>query len=59
MITKTSQSGHVAYGLLEFMIDTVNDLNQLPVDVPMGSTAFCIEDGSVYVINSSGEWVEI
>lgn len=59
MITKTSQSGHTAYGLQEFIIDTVNDLNYLPVDVLMGSTAFCIEDSSVYMINSSGEWVEI
>ena len=59
MITKTSQSGHTAYGLQEFIIDTVNDLNYLPVDVLMGSTAFCIENSSVYMINSSGEWVEI
>lgn len=59
MITRTSQSGHTAYGLQEFIIDTVNDLNYLPVDVLMGSTAFCIEDSSVYMINSSGEWVEI
>lgn len=59
MIAKTSQSGHVAYGLQEFVIDTVNDLNLLPINVPMGSTAFCIEDSSVYMINSSGEWVEI
>ena len=59
MITKTSQSGHVAYGLLEFMIDTVDDLNHLPIDALMGSTAFCIETGSVYVLNSKGEWKEV
>ena len=59
MITKTSQSGHATYGLKEFIIDTVNDLKYLPVNVPMGSTAFCIENSSVYMINSSGEWVEI
>lgn len=59
MITRTSQSGHVAYGLQEFVIDAVNDLNYLPIDAPMGSTAFCIENSSVYMINGSGEWVEI
>ena len=48
MINTTSTSGHTAYGLKD-----------LPINVPMGSTAFCIEDGSVYMINSSGEWVEI
>lgn len=59
MITKISQSGHVAYGLQEFMIDTVKDLNQLPINIPMGSTAFCIETGSVYVLNGKREWKEV
>ena len=59
MITKTSQSGHVTYGLLEFMIDTVNDLDQLPINAPMGSTAFCIETGSVYILNGKHEWKEV
>ena len=59
MINTTSNSGHAAYGLKDYVIDTVNDLNYLPIDAPMGSTAFCIENSSVYMINSSGEWVEI
>lgn len=59
MINTTSTSGHTAYGLKDFVIDKKADLQNLPVNMPMGSTAFCIEDGSVYMINSSGEWVEI
>lgn len=59
MIKITSTSGHTAYGLKDFVLDKKTDLQDLPVDAPMGSTAFCIEDGSVYMINSSGEWVEI
>lgn len=59
MVRITSQSGHTAYGLKNFVLDTKADLDDLPVDELMGSTAFCIEDGSVYMINSSGEWVEI
>lgn len=59
MIITTSNSGHTAYGLKDYVIDKKADLQNLPVDVPMGSTAFCIEDSSVYMINSSGEWVEI
>ena len=59
MINTTSNSGHAAYGLKDYVIDKKIDLQNLPVDVPMGSTAFCIEDSSVYMINSSGEWVEI
>ena len=59
MINTTSTSVRTAYGLKDFVIDKKSDLQNLPVNVPMGSTAFCIEDGSVYMINSSGEWVEI
>lgn len=59
MINLLSQSGHTTYGLKDFIIDTKADLDNLPVDVPAGCTAFCIEDSSAYMINSSGEWVEI
>lgn len=59
MITIISNSGQTAYGLKDYVIDKKADLQDLPVNVPMGSTAFCIEDSSVYMINSSGEWVEI
>lgn len=59
MITIISNSGQTAYGLKDYVIDKKADLQALPVNVPMGSTAFCIEDSSVYMINSSGEWVEI
>lgn len=59
MIITTSNSGHTAYGLKDYVIDRKADLEDLPVDVPMGSTAFCIEDSSVYMINGFREWVEI
>ena len=59
MIITSSNSGHTAYGLKDYVIDRKADLEDLPVDVPMGSTAFCIEDSSVYMINGSREWVEI
>ena len=59
MIIITSNSGHTAYGLKNYIIDKKVDLQNLPVDVPMGSTAFCFFFSSVYIINSSGEWVEI
>lgn len=59
MITVISNSGHTAYGLKDYVIDKKADLQDLPIDISMGCTAFCIEDGSVYMINSSGEWVEI
>lgn len=59
MITSVSQSGHVKYGVQEFIIDTLADLDSLPLDVPMGSTAFCIETSTVYMLNGKKEWREI
>lgn len=59
MITKLSQSGHTAYGLQEFAVDTPEDLDYLPVDAPMGSTAIVISTSAVYMINGEGKWVEL
>lgn len=59
MVNVLSNSGHTAYGLREYVIDTVADLEDLPIEVPVGSTAFCIATSAVYMINSSREWVEI
>lgn len=35
MIITTSNSGHTAYGLKDYVIDKKIDLQNLPVDVPM------------------------
>lgn len=51
------QSGHVTYGLCQFVIDSSADIENLPLDIPMGSTAFCIEDGKTYTLNGDSEWV--
>ena len=59
MISQLRQSGHKTYGLQEFVCDTPEDLDDLPVDAKMGSTAFVISTSSLYMINSQGEWVEI
>ena len=54
-----SQSGHTAYGLKEFALDTPEDLNNLPIDITPGSIAFIISTGSVYMLNNQSEWVEV
>lgn len=59
MINITSSGGHTAYGHKEFMIDTVADLDDLPINIPMGSVAFCIATSDVYMLNGSREWVKI
>ena len=56
MISIISNSGHVAHGIKEFVLDTQNDLENLPVDIQAGSKAYIIETGISYILNSQGEW---
>ena len=59
MINMSSQSGHTTYGLKEYILDTPEDLQDLPITDKMGSTAFIISTSQVYMINSKGEWKEV
>lgn len=54
------KTGHYTANVYEYVCDTRSDIASLPTsgDVPQGSTANVIADGSVYKINSSGTWVE-
>lgn len=59
MINILSNNGHVTYGIVSLVMDKESDLESLPTDVQMGSTAFCIENSTVYMINSEKKWVAI
>lgn len=59
MISVMSNSGHTGYGIKEFVCDTLDDINDLPIDAKQGSVAFIISTGTVYMLNSKGEWVEV
>ncbi len=59
MIGIMKTSGHVTYGLKEYVVDSEADIEYLPLDGVMGSTAFVIETGDVYVLNGKKEWVKI
>ena len=56
MINIISQSGKTTTYLKEFVIDTPKDVVNLPIDVPMGSTALCIQNGEVYIFGGDGAW---
>lgn len=58
MIERTAQSGQTQYGLVEFVMDSKAEKENLPKDVMMGSIAFCIEDSIVYMFDGK-EWREI
>lgn len=48
-----------SYGIKKYRIDFESDVELLPRNVPMGCTAFCIENSKTYMINSAGKWIEI
>lgn len=56
MVNLIAQSGHIAYGIKEYVCDTIADLANLPLDGKAGSTAYIIEDSTTYILNSKGEW---
>lgn len=60
MINPLSDKGKIAYNVQEYALDYISDLRLLPqMDCAPGSTAIVIEDCSVYMKNSRGEWKEL
>jgi hypothetical protein len=54
-----STNGDVQYNVNEYIVDTPEDLEKLPYNCVMGSSALCLSNSSVYIKNSKGKWVEI
>ena len=54
-----ANDGDVAYQIKEFACDTVEDLEKLPNNCAMGSTAIVIATTEVYMKDSSGKWVKL
>lgn len=59
MIKAISTSGHTTYGIKEYVLDTEEEINELPLSDPMGSTAFIIENSVVYMMNGKKEWTKL
>ena len=49
-----SHDGNPAYGLQEYVVDSAEDIKNLP-RCDMGSTALVISTGEVYMVDSKGE----
>ncbi len=58
---RIKQQDHNNTYYTEFSVDTVNDIQNLPIqpDVSSGSVAICIENSEVYMLTTAGEWVMI
>lgn len=52
------QNGHVSYGIKKYIVDTEDDIIDLPLECKMGSSAYVIESGSKYILNSQYEWIK-
>lgn len=59
MVGITKQNGQPTYNLMEYVVDTEDDIKSLPREVAMGSTTFVINTGEVYMLNGKKEWVKI
>ena len=59
MIGIMKDAGKVTYGLKEYVVDTAAEVDLLPTNCAMGSSAFVIETGEVYILNSEKVWVKI
>lgn len=59
MVGIMRQNGRPAYNLMEYVVDTEDDIKSLPKEVAMGSSAFVINTGEVYMLNGKKEWVKI
>lgn len=60
MINLYKQDGDTLYGIKEFIIDSAEDIANLPTNIPkirVGSTALVISSGDLYILNSAGKWV--
>lgn len=48
---------HKAYGVKSFVVDSMDDLPNLPINCNPGSKAFVIDGGKRYILNNSHQWM--
>ena len=53
-----SNDGDVAYGIKEYVVDTPEDMSEVP-PCAMGSTLFVISTAEIYMMSGQGTWVKI
>lgn len=61
MIQQTKNGDKVSYGVKEFVADTAADVSNLPdkTEAAPGSTCLIAGTGDVYIMNASGNWVQL
>ena len=59
MINLIRQGGDTVTYLEEYIIDTTKDVERLPTSCRPGSSAFCLENGAVYMLGGDKKWKEV
>ena len=59
MVNLISENGTPKYGRVRFVVDTPNDLSNLPTVVSIGSTCFIISTSENYMLNSNHQWIKV
>ena len=54
-----SNSGIKNYGIKHFILDTQDDLTNIPTTCKPGSTAFITETSKYYMLNNQNKWIEV
>ena len=54
-----AQNGDTQYNIMEYVVDTPDDIETLPRTGAMGSSALVISTSEMYMLNSEKEWVKI
>lgn len=56
MYSIITENGITKYGIVEFIIDTEADIENLPGGIAPGSIAFVVESSKTYMLNNDLEW---
>lgn len=59
MFTIIKERDKQTNNIQEFICDFEIDINNLPINIAAGSTAFVIENSSAYILNNGKVWVKI
>ena len=59
MVNLYKQDGETLYGIKEFILDSIDDLSNLPINIRSGSSALIIPTGEVYFLNGLKQWVPV
>lgn len=57
MIKLLKQNGKTIYGIKEYIVDNVDELETIKCKCSMGSKAYAINMNETYILSGSNEWV--